>query len=165
MPLPFDDNRWLTLTSGRGSSLDPRPLLTQIKTSSTQQDVWDQIWDELYHQGDIGTASLVSVPYLVQTHMEGQSPDWNVYSFVSLVELRRGQAENPDTPEWAEADYHSALRSLSICGLRELPIATDSSTKRSILGLLAITHDARVYGRVLAELSEDEVEELLSRPA
>jgi hypothetical protein len=161
MPLPFDDTRWLTLTSGRRTHTDVRPLLKQLETSPDLQEVWDQLWDELVHQGDIGTASLVSVAHLVRLHLDRQSPDWNVYLMVSLVELRRGQGENPDTPAWAAADYQTSISALSDRGLLELPLASDSETKRAILGLLAITHQARVYGRVLAELSEDEVEELL----
>lgn len=163
MPLPLDDPRWLTLTSGRRALTDVRPLLMQLETTTDPQRVWDQLWDELYHQGDIGTASLVSVPHLVRIHSERRSPDWNVYLLVSLIELHRAQAENPDTPDWAAPDYQASIHTLSELGLRELPVAVDSETKRSILGLLAITHEARVYGRALAELSEDEVAELLSR--
>lgn len=125
--------------------------------------MWDQLWDELYHQGDIGTASLVSVPHLVRIYQERGVPDWNIYSLVSMLELHRAHDGNPDVPHWAVSDYESALKSLSTLGLKELPLAEEPETKRSILGLLAITHDARVYGRVLVELAEDEVEELLAK--
>ena len=97
MPLPLDDPRWLTLTSGRRALTDVRPLLMQLETTTDPQQVWDQLWDELYHQGDIGTASLVSVPHLVRIHSERRSPDWNVYLLVSLIDLLT-LARHPSTP-------------------------------------------------------------------
>lgn len=53
-----------------------------------------------------------------------------------------------------------ALHDLADMGLKELPGARDQETVRSILGLLAIVHGARTYGRVLVEFSEDEALEL-----
>jgi hypothetical protein len=41
-----------------------------------------------------------------------------------------------------------------------LPRAADQETVRSILGVLAIVHGARTYGRILVEFTEEEVLEL-----
>ena len=67
---------------------------------------------------------------------------------------------NPDVPDWARESYQNALRELGRLGLEELPRSRDPQAVQSILGLLAIVHGARTYGRILSELTEDEVLEL-----
>ena len=67
---------------------------------------------------------------------------------------------NPDVPDWARESYQNALRELGRLGLEELPRTSDPQAVQSILGLLAIVHGARTYGRILSELTEDEVLEL-----
>jgi hypothetical protein len=73
---------------------------------------------------------------------------------------RSWKNRNPDVPDWSRAAYNQALRDLAQIGLEELPHAVDQETVRSILGLLAIVHGARIYGRILVEFTEDEVLEL-----
>ena len=106
-------------------------------------------------------ASFVVVPHLVSIHRARGVMEWNTYALVATIELARGRGRNPDVPEWARLDYEAALRELGEVGRAELPLATSSEAVRSVLAVLAITCGARVYGRVLAELTEDEVAELL----
>lgn len=65
-----------------------------------------------------------------------------------------------DRWEWTREAYDDALRDLGRLGLDQLPHAHDRETVRSILGLLAIVHGARTYGRILVEFGEDEILEL-----
>ena len=76
------------------------------------------------------------------------------------IELARGKSGNPEVPDWSREAYDKALRELGEIGLQELPHASDRETVRSILGILAIVHGARTYGRILVEFTEDEVLEL-----
>lgn len=160
--LSLDDSRWPLFEAGYRVPVDIRPLLRALETGADAEIAWDALWGELHHQRDVGVGSYVAVPHLVRIHRARNVVDWNTYALVSTIELARSQGTNPDVPEWARDDYESALAELGELGLEELPRAKDAEAVRAILGILAITHGARIYGRVLSELSEDEVAELLA---
>lgn len=159
--LTFDDNRWAGLEAGYRRPVDLRPLLKNLESDADPQPAWDALWQELHHQGDIGPGSFVAVPHLVRIHRARGQVDWNTYALIATIELARGRGRNPDLPEWAADAYRAALHELGQVGLAELPRAADPETVRSILALLAVVHGARSYGRILLELTEDEVAEML----
>lgn len=96
----------------------------------------------------------------MRIHRLRGTADWNTYALAATIELARGKDGNPDVPVWARDSYDQALRELSQLGLTELSRASDQETVRSILALVAIVHGARTYGRILVELTEDELVEL-----
>ena len=161
--LDFADSRWLELTAGYRVPVDLRPYLQALERGDDLPTAWDRLWQELYHQGDVGEGSFAAVPHLVRIHRQRGEPDWNTYALVVTIELARGKAGNPNVPEWIAASYDNALRELGQIGLAELPRATDGETVRSILGLLAIVHGADLYARVLIEFTEDEVRDVLEQ--
>ncbi len=158
--LSFDDWRWQSLQAGYRTPVDLRPLLRQLELGDDPESTWRRIWEELYHQGDVGEGSFVAIPHFVRIHRQRQVVDWNTYAITATVELARGERGNPDVPQWARESYEDALRELGRLALDELPRARDKEAVRSILALLAIVHGARVHGRVLIEFSEDEILEL-----
>jgi hypothetical protein len=158
--LSFDDDRWESLTAGYRVPIDLRPILHQLEFSDDPESNWGAIWQELYHQGDVGEGSFAAVPHLVRIHRKRGVVDWNTYSIAAIVELARGVGRNPDVPEWMRESYDAALTDLRRLGLEQLPITREREAIRSILALLAIVHGARTYGRILAEFTEDEVLEL-----
>lgn len=159
--LNFDDPRWTTLTGGRGSVADVRPLLRRLEVESDPDDAWEALWDALHHQGDIGVASFAAVPHLVRIHRQRGDVDWNTYALVATIELARDGEQNPDLPDWARPDYDAALRELATTGLSELPRAQASEAVLSILSVLAIAHGERVHGRALLEFDDEELREIL----
>src|SRR5438094_414545 len=158
--LDFDDPRWPNLIAGYQQPVDLRPLLQQLESRDDVESAWAELWQELYHQGDIGEGSFAAVPHLVRIHKKRGVVDWNTYALVATVELARADRGNPDVPEWCRKDYDNALRELAEIGLQELPRATDLEAARSILAVLAIVYGARTYGRILTEFSEGEILEL-----
>lgn len=158
--LSFDDSRWENLKAGYRKPIDLRPLLRELESGDDPQSTWRKIWNELHHQGDVGEGSFVAIPHLVRIHQQRGVVDWNTYAIAATVELARAEHGNPDVPPWAREAYDDALVELGRLGLVELPRSRDKETTRSILGLLAVIHGARVYGRVLIEFTEDEIEEL-----
>jgi hypothetical protein len=158
--LSFEDPRWKGLKAGYRTPIDLRPILQRLESDPDPNDTWDELWEELHHQGDVGEGSFVAVPHLVRIHRLRGIADWNTYALAATIELARGKKKNPDVPTWARDSYYAALRELGQLGLVELPRAQDKETVRSILGLLAIVHGARTYARVLVEFTEDEILEL-----
>jgi hypothetical protein len=158
--LSLEDERWATLSAGYRIPVDLRPLLRQLEAGGEEESIWPEIWQELYHQGDVGEGSFVAIPHLVRIHRARGVLDWNTYAIVATIELARSTQGNPDVPEWARESYDGALRDLARLGLEELPRARDAQVVRSILGLLAIVHGVRTHGRLLIDFTEDEVLEL-----
>lgn len=158
--LGLDDPKWETLTGGRGTQVDLRPLLCAIEAAQEPTESWNELWDAIYHQGEIGDSAFAAVPHLVRIHLLHGVVNWNTYALVAAIELARGKQGNPDTPEWAQGAYSDALREMAKQGLAELPRSKRPEATRSILGLLAIVFGARTYGRLLLEFTEDELLEL-----
>jgi hypothetical protein len=155
--LGLDDPKWKALTGGRRTQVDLSPLLRALEGAQEPTESWNELWDAIYHQGDIGDSAFVAVPHLVRIHLLHGVVNWNTYAIVAAIELARGKQGNPDAPEWAKDAYNEALRELAKQGLAELPRSRRPETTRSILGLLAIVFGARTYGRVLLEFTEDEL--------
>jgi hypothetical protein len=158
--LTFDDERWITLKAGYRKPIDLRPLLHALESSADPSGAWEKLWQELYHQGDVGEGSYAAVPHLVRIHRKRGVVDWNTYALTAAIELARDTRPNPDVPAWTRESYEGALRDLARLGLDELPRTPDMQTTCSILAILAIVHGARTYGRILAEFTEDEIVEL-----
>ena len=160
--LQWDDPKWSSLEGGRHRWVDLRSLLRALEEADNAQRAWDGLWDELYHQGDVGQASYAAVPHLVRIHRRRGVVDWNTYALVASIEGARGRGRNPEVPDWARLAYDTAIAELAELGREELARATTAEAVRSILAILAIGYGARTYGRFLIEFTEDEVAELLA---
>src|SRR5947208_2158398 len=55
--LSFDDERWNQLTGGYKIPFDPRPSLRKLESQQDTAAAWEELWEELHHQGDVGDAS------------------------------------------------------------------------------------------------------------
>lgn len=139
---------------------DPRPILYRLESGTDIQRCWEELWQELYHQGDVGEVSYAAVPHLVRIYQNSGKIDWNIYAIVATIELARNVGKNPDVPQWLRQGYEDAIHSLAMTGLSELPQAHDAAAIRSILSVVAIWKGARIYPRFINELTEDEWREL-----
>lgn len=160
--LDFDDPRWTNLEGGYRKPVDLRPFVRAVETGGGSQSEWDALWQELYHQGDVGVGSYAVVPHLVRLHRERGVADWNTYALVASIEAARGRRKNPPLPAWAEQDYEVAIRDLASAGLAELPSASDPETVRAILAVLALAFGAGTHGRFLIEFTADEAAEVIA---
>ena len=160
--LSLDDSRWDNLMGGYRMECDPRPLLAKLESGLDAEATWHELWDELHHQGDVGEASYAAVPHLVRIYRNHDTPDWNTYAIVAIIELARDKGNNPAVPEWLENDYFSAIQELARIGAAEVLTAKDPEAFRAILGIIAIAKGLRTYGKFLVEYSEDELLEMVN---
>ena len=77
---------------------DPQPALEQLAYS--RDEAISELWENLYHQGDVGLASYAAVPQLVQA---------GELSLVSAIEVARQSKRNPELPEFFKTEYERAL--------------------------------------------------------
>ena len=161
--ITLEDGRWSNMTAGYKIPFDPRPLLRRLETESDTTDVWQKLWEELHHQGDVGEASFAAVPFLVKTYQKRGVLDWNTYAIVAIIELARNDGKNPGVPRWIADDYFQAVRSLAEIGAREVLQARTAEESRAILSVIAIAKGLRTHGRFLVNYSEDELIDIESR--
>jgi hypothetical protein len=147
---------WDQLTGAYKTSLDPRPLLAKLE-AKRDATTWPELWNELHHQGDVGTASYAAVPHLVRIYRKLGAIDWNIYAIVAIIELAREQRQNPEVPEPFKRDYFRAIQELAEIGQSEISRAEESETVRAILGVIAISKGLKIHGKFLVEFSEGEL--------
>jgi hypothetical protein len=160
-PVDLTDADWAKMQGGYRVPYDPRPALERLESGNEIAAAWAELWEDLFHQGDVGEASYTAVPELVRVHRARGVADWNTYALVGTIELARDAERNPELPAWLEGSYRTAWAALERTALEELPAATDDSLVRSILGFLALAKGQRNHGRLLLEFTGDEIEEMI----
>lgn len=157
-PIDLSDERWSELQSALRRSYDVRPAL--LRLASGDGAVWEEFWEELHHQGDVGKASYAAIPAIVRIYTEQGQPDWNVYALAATIEEARYGGDNPVMPAWLAADYERGWAELEARALAELPSASADDLVSSILAVLALTKGKRTLAR-MALLTEEERKEML----
>ncbi|RZA30303.1 MAG: hypothetical protein EOP92_35160 [Lysobacteraceae bacterium] len=152
------DERWAALKGGYRQPYDARPALRRFAAGDLA--VWEEFWQELHHQGDVGEASYAAVAEIVRIHAARAEPDWNVFALAATVEEARHSAGNPALPAWLTADYEAAWSQLEVRALADFRGASNDEIVSSILAVLALAKGKRTLAR-MALLSEDEREEML----
>ncbi|MGB9408831.1 MAG: hypothetical protein WCA89_14940 [Terracidiphilus sp.] len=161
--LALEDKRWLKLLGGYRIPLDIRPLLSRLESEKDTTSVWEEFWNELHHQGDIGEASFAAVPYLVMICRKRGIVDWNTFAIVAIIELARKEGKNPDIPKWLKEDYFHSIRELAEIGAKEVLGTNEPDTIRAMLSIIAIDRGLRTHGKFLVNYSEEEMLDIESR--
>ena len=155
--LALTDRRWQQLQGGYRTPFDASVPLTQLEAG---KPVWDQLWEELHHQGDVGEASYAAVPHLVRIAQAAVVRDWNVYALVALIEIERHRKNNPPLPDWLRPDYEEAWRDVITLALTDLAANKDPLTVQSALSIVAVGRGQLKLGALLCHFDDSEVAEL-----
>ena len=158
--LGLDDKRWQNLDGGYRKKFDPRPSLSKLDTNNDTKVAWQELWEGLHHQGDVGEASYAAVPQLVRIYRNAGVIDWNTYAIVAVIELARDDDKNPPIPKWLEEDYFQAIRDLAELGAVEVLQTKNPEEIRAILSILAISAAARIHAKFLIDYSAEELLEM-----
>ena len=159
--IELDDRRWEALRGAYGLPYDPRPVLRRLKAGCATEPDWEELWSQLHHQGDVGEASYASAPQLIAIQAESEGVDWNVYAMLSTIEIERHRRTNPPLPEWLAGDYRTAWRELPRIAARDLLRTDDPLALRAILGVLALAKGQFRRGTIIAQATDDEIDEWL----
>jgi len=156
--MAVDDRQWAELCGGYRTPYDPRNAIGRL--SNGDATAWAELWQELYHQGDVGEASYAAVPLLADLHEVRGIADWNTYAIAASIEEARQMPHNPSMPHWLLDAYNEAWRKLQALATTELPVATEAELIDSIIAVLAFGKGRVSLGR-MAMLGDDERKELL----
>ena len=158
--IALDDPRWRDLLGAYKRPYDVSIALSGLERG---EEVWDELWQELHHQGDVGEASYAAVPQLVRIAKTRSGRDWKFYGLVSLIEVERHRRSNPPLPAWLVEDYRFALEDLLGLALEDLRDAEEPRTVQSIIGAIALSKGQIKLGALLTNLDESEIREILER--
>ena len=93
----------MELLGGYAEKYDPFPALERLEKGDA--NALDELWKNLYHQGDVNTASYAAVPSLVKL---GQ------LSLVGAIEVSRIRG-GPKVPAQIQEKYNKALKQSLKC--------------------------------------------------
>ena len=155
------DSKWSTLAGGYRLPYDPRPAISKLAVNLDVANAWEELWDNLHHQGDVGEASYAAVSALVDLYHSDNQPDWNLFALIATIEVERHRKRNPSLPEWLSDDYKSAWRKLDQLALVTLGNTTDTETLQSTLAVLAIARGNLKLGALIIHLDGSELDEIL----
>jgi hypothetical protein len=156
--LELNDTRWKDLHGGYRVAYDASVPLQALTVGD---DVWNELWEELHHQGDVDVASYAAVTKLIDLAPQLTERDWNFYGLIAVIEVERHRRDNPAIPEWLVPDYESAWQSIIWLASNDLLIASDGETVQAILSVLALAKGSLKLGALIIGLDRSELDELL----
>jgi hypothetical protein len=157
----FDDPQWSRLLGGYRVPYDPRKALLALEQGDEAEKAWEELWTELFHQGDVGEASYAAVPHLVRIHAARGVADWNTYALVASIEIARRAGHNPELPARLSDAYHAAWRELVTLALHDLETAEKPTLVISTLGVIAIGKGQFTLGQLAIDFDESERREMI----
>lgn len=131
--------------------------MSGLESNIQLEDAWNELWEGLHHQGDVGEASYAAVPHLVRIYRHRREDCWRTFGLVALIELARGRGTNSEVPNWAKQDYFDAIQELAEIGSTEVMRERDADAVRAVLSVIAIAKGARTHARFLFEYSNEEM--------
>jgi len=156
--LSLDDEKWSTLDGGHRTAYDASIALKKLERGEAPTPIWEELWEELHHQGDVGLASYASVPHLVRIATTRGLRDWNVFGLLLTIDFARHEPQNPPVPEWLALSYDRAWQQLLEFALFALRSEVDEVTARSALAVVVVAKGLRHLGRLLSDFDASEIE-------
>ena len=161
MTIDLDDSRWADLYGGYRTPYDPRASLRALEEDRDPSAAWEEFWEELHHQGDVGDASYASVIALVDIQKRKRSLGWQFYALASTIEIARHRKTNPIVPEWLSFAYRASWVELLTLALDELRTAHEEILVQATLAVVALAKGQLKLGAFLEHLDRADLDELL----
>ncbi|NOW94528.1 hypothetical protein [Mucilaginibacter sp. SG564] len=164
--LDLNSSVWKNMEGGyRRTSYDASIALKKLEQANTLQaiePIYQELWDELHHQGDVGLASYYAVPHLIRIAREKQLVDYNVLGLVSVIEIQRHKEDNPKLPKALTPDYEMAIKELGELAKFIMNQNWDLSLTSCALTAIALAKgQIKLANAILNMDSEDQIDEFL----
>ena len=157
---------WKTLDGGYKIPYDVSDPLRRFESTDNKKEIdniLSELWDELHHQGDVGTASYLAVSHLVRIATSKKYFDWKLIELCTLIEQQRHQPQNPELPQEFMEYYLTGLNHLKEIILSNIGKEMDDQTYRLSLAGLATISGRTKLGTALTKLDDDVLDEFLEQ--
>lgn len=155
---------WSSLEGGYKVPYDASVPLRKLEATKTAEEVsavYQELWQELHHQGDVGVASYLALPHLVRIARAKNLFDWHVLGLCCTIEQQRHEKGNPSLPVEFTSDYMNALTDLRQYVLENFKSDMNDELMRTALSTLATCSGRITLGKAILEMSDDVLEEFI----
>jgi hypothetical protein len=135
---------------------DITSLVSRLLHEGTSPASWEEVWDELYHQGDVGEATFALVPFLVEHIRTAEEIDPMAVAFVVTVELDRETPGNPPVPPELWDVYRQALHDLPLVALSHPNQRWNEELVMYVAATVALAHEHRQLARAYCEFDTEQ---------
>lgn len=164
--MELEDRNWGLLEGGYRIPYDASKPLRKLKgaeKANERQEIFDELWQNLHHQGDVGMASYLAIPHLIDICIESKSLDWNFIGLCVTIENCRLNGENPELPNQYDDLYFGSLTKFEKYLSVNLKNISDRTAFRLTLSLLATVNGQPRLGKAIENLDEDAVDGFLTQ--
>lgn len=146
---------WAALQDAYGSAEQIPALLERAASSGTDQDeLWDELWGRLCHQGTVYSASYAALPELAQ--LSAQHDPSGYVAALQLAAAIIASSDEPEDPVVVRRRYDHALAELRTPAARNLQHARDDTEFVYGLQALMAFEDGGPWQRNLDHLADGE---------
>jgi hypothetical protein len=164
--MDLDNKIWQKLDGGYKIPYDasvPLKILRSTNDPKIIVDTFDELWDNLHHQGDVGLASYLALSQLVTVCIDKKSFDWNFLGLCLVIEHCRQTDHNPKLPDEYKDEFFDSLKRLEQYLLLNFKSIKDPTSLRLTLALLATLNGQVELGKAIENLDEDMVKDFLEK--
>ena len=158
--LVLTDKRWETFHGGYKvpyNAAIPLQALEQEQVPEKIEAIMDELWQELYHQGDVGIASYMALPHLIRIAKKNKLSTYHIPALVAVIEVAR-HINNPSIPQEFEQEYKDEIKGiLEVIQLNKQP--WDSVYATSATAAIAAVNGHIQLARVIIELEDENLSE------
>jgi hypothetical protein len=160
--LSLSDSRWRTLHGGYRAPYDPTSALRSLASEWVNEPAWDELWERLHHQGDVGEASYAALTVLAELVRAVPSRGCSLYALAATIEIGRHARGNPRVPDWLTTDYDRAWETLVQRALDDLRASTPApELVQSALAVVALGRGQTKLGALISWMDGSELDEYL----
>ncbi len=158
--MTLTDKIWQDLEGGYKIPYDvsvPLRKLEQAQDPETIKQIWEELWNELHHQGDVGLASYLALPQLVRIGKSRALFEWNLLGLCCVIEQQRHSEGNPAlSPEFQDY-YYKGLEDLKHFVLDNINRKLDDTIYTMALATLATCTGRIKLGKAIMELEDKNI--------
>ncbi len=113
--LDLNDPRWRDFKGGYQVVYDASSALKRLeKTDDPLQisAIFEELWAELHHQGDVNVASYMALPHLIRIAREKKLTHADIPALVAVIEVQRHINSEPIPAEFEE-DYLREIKQIA----------------------------------------------------
>lgn len=158
--MDLNDKRWKTLIGGYQTPYDASVELISLDSTDDPTElaeILDRLWDELHHQGDVGTASYYALPHIIKTAITKQQFDWRIIGLPLTIEHQRNSGTNPELPKELTEEYLNAIKNLGDYALSQINSELDNSTYLTALSAIVTASGRIQLGKAILELEDKDI--------